>query len=115
MNDAVEILHLDEQFSGDHEGLAPGMHLEVDEGQIYTVKRVCLDDEQCHAAAKYSLIELLKNTESMLEDTKNGKSQDFFSTDLKEDEVVIQKHVDALKLIASFWFGYKEKEGINIA
>ncbi|MDB4646189.1 hypothetical protein OAF51_01625 [Akkermansiaceae bacterium] len=112
----VEILNLDRQFSGEHNGLAPGMHVEVAEGQIYTVQRVCLDDEQCHAAAKYSLISLLESTETMLEDAKNGKPQNFFSTDAEEDKVAIQKHVDALNLIAGFWFGHRDeyKDGVNI-
>lgn len=112
----VEILSLDRQFSGEHNGLAPGMHVEVDEGQIYTVQRVCLDDDQCHAAAKYSLINLLENTETMLEDAKNGKPQNLFSTDIEEDIVFIQRHVDALKLIAGFWFGHRDeyRDGVNI-
>lgn len=44
MKTEIKHLSIDDTYSGANDGLAPGMHLEVDAGQIYTVQRVCLND-----------------------------------------------------------------------
>jgi hypothetical protein len=109
MKTEIKHLSIDDTYSGANDGLAPGMHMEVDAGQIYTVQRVCLDDEQCHAAAKYAIAQLLESLEANFTKAKNGVHQNWKFDDPEEDKAYIETHVKALRLVASYWYGYKGK------
>tara|TARA_R110002020_G_scaffold845_6_gene4145 strand:- start:10801 stop:11136 length:336 start_codon:yes stop_codon:yes gene_type:complete len=109
MKTEIKHLNMDDTISGNNDGLAPGMHLEVDVGQIYTVQRVCLDDDQCRAAAKYGVIHLLDSVENTFTQALNGVHQNWKFDDPEEDKAFIETHVKALRLVASYWYGYKGK------
>ena len=110
MKTVIKNLDMDDIYSGHNDGLEPGMHLEIEEGQIYTVQRVCLNEEQCDAAAKYGIVKLLDDLENTFTRAKNGAHQNLKFDDPEEDKAYIETHIKALRLIASYWYGYKGKK-----
>ena len=72
--------------------------------KMVTVK---LDYDTVDGIVVDQLIDTLENLKSDLENRKEGRGLAIFEHDKEEDVKIISEHVDAFKVVLSY-FGYKE-------
>ena len=92
----------------DEEGYESGVHVELDEGQIYTKQVVCLDDDQCAEIVKTQLKQFIAGMEYDLRDRETSPAENsiaYFSHDKEEDLRILGQHLEALKLVGRHWYG----------
>lgn len=95
-------LYTDEERYGD------GVHIELEEGQIYTRQVVYLYDDQCWEIAKTQLKQLIAGIEYDLRDRETAPAESsiaYFSHDKEEDLRILGQHLEALKLVGRHWYG----------
>jgi len=92
-----------------NEEYAEGVHVELEDGQVYTIQSVCLTDEQVHEIVKADLAKLIEGFGSSVAERAAGGSTAYYDHDIKKDLHKMRRQLNALKIVGKEWYGIRSK------